>query len=63
MMLQWKYRDNAKCPRCDEIEDTHHVVQYQHVGNINSFLKATEPRKDVATNQIISYDTHEGIPA
>ena len=37
MMLKWNYRDNAKCPRCDKC---------QHVGNINSFIKATEPLKE-----------------
>ncbi len=28
MMLEWKLRDNAKCPQCEEIEDTHHGVEW-----------------------------------
>lgn len=45
MMMGWKYRDNAKCPRCNEVEDTHHVEQCQEISNKNSYLKATEEIK------------------
>ena len=50
MMLRWKFRDNAKCPRCEEAEDTHHVVQCQDIGNLNSFKDATQPLKQWLTD-------------
>jgi hypothetical protein len=66
MMLRWKYRDNAKCPRCDETEDTHHVVQCQSEGNLRCFEKATEDIRewlDKTTSSLIKSAVMDHVQA